>query len=149
MWNTLEPEIVARLPRPADANQAASEAGGTTLANDVVKWKTTIDKLLEIRLLEDDFDGQGSLAPPDGLVDSAMILAIMLRQLGARAPDWTIATLNESVLLQWDWPSGASLEVEVLQPNLAEVFVHEPGKTGESFTIHGTADSLAAISAVR
>ncbi len=49
-------------------------------------WKKCFDSLLEIRELEDDWDGQGTQAPTPEVVDSAMILSVMLRQRGILPP---------------------------------------------------------------
>jgi len=94
-------------------------------------WSQAIDDLLEIRNLEDDWDGQGGEAPDPTLVDGAIVLAQDLRSLGIGSPDRTVAGANGTVFFEWDnpiesfefeWPGLVIYrEIEVIAPNEAEV----------------------------
>ena len=84
-------------------------------------WKTCIFSLLDIRELEDDWDGQGTPAPSTDLVDSATILAILLRRRDVLPPKFAYQTLSGGVLLDWPLPDKAMITVEVTRPYEAEV----------------------------
>jgi hypothetical protein len=79
-------------------------------------WKRCIDALLVIRELPDDWDGQGTAAPPTEVVDSATILAVMLRRGGVRPPTVTVQGLIGDVAFEWQWADQTTLTLDVDEP---------------------------------
>jgi hypothetical protein len=82
-------------------------------------WGRVLEELKSFRTLEDDWDGNGAVAPPPSLVDGAITLALSLRADLYVPPDRVVAGVNGSVFFEWH--SQASYqEVEVTSPIMAE-----------------------------
>ena len=84
-------------------------------------WKRCIDSLLAVRELKDDWDGQSTPAPPPDVVDSATVLAVLLRQHGVRPPTVTVQGVAGDVAFEWQWADQTSLTLEVAEPALASL----------------------------
>jgi hypothetical protein len=97
-------------------------------------WSNRIDELLAIRLLPDDWDGQGSTAPATDLVDSALMLARSLRQGGIEAPNRIVPGVNGSVIFEWQ-VGEEYCEIEVTRPYHAEGLRLVPGQPPEHWLI--------------
>jgi hypothetical protein len=139
MWATLQSEVLARLPHYATNGKAATGAkDNLARQSEAEGWKKCIDSLLRIRLLEDDWDGQGAEAPPAELVDSAMILAVLLRQHHIEPPSVTVQSVQGTVLMEWQWPDHTTLEIDVIEPNLADVFLHVPAQPAQHWQLGET-----------
>lgn len=125
-WATRHPAFASELELPQQ-----SEVAVDALPNDkpsVKTWSQQIDKLLIIRQLEDDWDGQGTPAPTVEVVDSALVLAILLRQDGVIPPTGIVQGVVGEVVFDWQSPDGKYVEVEVTGPYKADVFIHQPGQ---------------------
>jgi hypothetical protein len=139
MWLAVTEETVNRLPHHFSGTEAKSEHGRAAgaLNKDAEEWRKCIDDLLAIRLLEDDWDGQGTEAPKPELVDSAIILAVLLRQKGVEPPCRTVQGVTGNVVLEWQWGQMATAEIEIIEPYLADVYVMVPGQEVEQWQIRG------------
>ena len=93
--------------------------GPDTQENTGRSWSATIDELLRIRTLEDDWDGEGTDAPHPALVDGAITLAQTLQARGVTPPDRVHASVNATVYFEWHTPLGYR-EIEVVSPVEAE-----------------------------
>jgi hypothetical protein len=82
-------------------------------------WSELIGDLQAIRNLDDDWDGQGAVAPHPALVDGAITLLQSFRAYGMDPPDRVIAGVNGTVFFEWHGPGGY-LEIEVTAPDQAE-----------------------------
>lgn len=82
-------------------------------------WHASIDELLRIRNLQDDWDDEGTEAPHPALVDGAITLAQYLQANGLPPPDRVIAGVNGTIYFEWHTPFGYQ-EIEVLSPIDAE-----------------------------
>lgn len=82
-------------------------------------WAAVIDELLRIRTLEDDWDGDGTVAPDPALVDRAITLARSFQAKGDAPPDRVHASVNATVYFEWHTPLGYT-EIEVVSPVEAE-----------------------------
>jgi len=98
-------------------------------------WKQHIDDLLDIRRMEDDWDGLGAPAPSIALVDSAILLVQILKDKGCHVPDRIVAGLTGTILLEWQGQGGAYLELEVTRPQHAEWTCMIPGKKTDTGSI--------------
>jgi hypothetical protein len=87
-------------------------------------WYVLIDELLRIRNLQDDWDGEGTEAPPPALVDGAIILAQCLQAKGYPPADRILAGVNGTIYFEWYTPLEYQeieyQEIEVLSPMDAE-----------------------------
>ena len=82
-------------------------------------WQSAIDELLRIRNLEDDWDGEGTEAPPPAVVDGAITLAQHLQAKGIPAAERVLAGVNGTIYFEWHSPLGYQ-EIEVTSPLDAE-----------------------------
>ena len=122
-WAIRHPELTIGLELPV--HPATSAAPAIDRAR---SWDKRIDQLLAIRQLEDDWDGQGTPAPAVEVVDSALVLALLLRRDGIEAPTGVVQGVNGDVLFDWQSPGGKYVEVEVNGPYTADVFIQVPGQ---------------------
>lgn len=118
-WATRHPEFTAGLELPASPTADVEHAR---------RWDERIDQLLAVRRLEDDWDGQGTPAPPVGVVDSALVLALLLRREGVEPPTGVVQGVNGDVLFDWQSADGKYVEIEVTGPYTADVFIQLPGR---------------------
>ena len=84
------------------------------------QWKAVVDELLRLRGLEDDWDGEGAVAPLASIVDGAITLASWMKSEAWSIPARISASVNGAVVFEWYAPVGY-IEIEVLSPAEAEV----------------------------
>lgn len=92
------------------------------------EWELRIDELLDIRRLQNDWDGLGAPAPATTVVDSALALAQLLRRKGCPPPCRIIAGLTGAVLFEWQNEEGSYSELEMSPPGRAEWILMIPGQ---------------------
>ena len=138
-WATHTPVAGGSLDLPR-----ASANGSHEAAPDDAIWAERIDELLGIRQLEDDWDGQGTPAPPTEVVDGALILALLLRREGIAAPNGVTQGMAGGVHFDWQPADGRYIELQVTAPRTAVVYVHTPGAATKRYTI---ADRPAGVTA--
>lgn len=83
------------------------------------EWDACIAELKCFRSLEEDWDGEGSLAPRPELVDGAISLAQRLQRGGNGSPDRVVVSVNGTIYFEWHGPLGY-YELEVYSPDAAE-----------------------------
>lgn len=124
-----------------DIPRAEGTARRDTAADHLV-WVERIDQLLAIRQLEDDWDGQGTAAPATAVVDSALILALLLRQDGIAGPNLVTQGLGGEVHFDWLTGDGKYIELQVTAPQTAFIYVHSPGHPVQQFALDGAFDGV-------
>jgi hypothetical protein len=82
-------------------------------------WEQLIDKLISIRFLQEDWDGQGSVAPDPDAVAGATKLALILKAQEYPSADRVTASVNGTVVFEWHTTEGYQ-EIEVTSPIDAE-----------------------------
>lgn len=82
-------------------------------------WAGLIDELLRILQLEDNWDGEGAVAPSPAVVESAVRLAKTLQAKEYPPAGRVIATVNGTISFEWLTPLGYC-DIEVMSPNEAE-----------------------------
>ena len=94
---------------------------GFSGAEDVrVGWNKLLDELHRMLELEDDWDGEGSIAPHPALVSGAITLAQTLKANRCMPADRIVASVNGTVYFEWHTPVLYQ-EIEVISPLDAEV----------------------------
>jgi hypothetical protein len=83
-------------------------------------WEHLIDKLISIRFLDEDWDGEGSVAPDPNAVAGATKLALTLKTGECPPADRVTASVNGTVVFEWHTPEGYQ-EIEVTSPIDAEL----------------------------
>ena len=131
-WATRHPELSAGLELPVHSASDAHDPSAAAAA-----WNQRIDQLLAVRQLEDDWDGQGSPAPAVEVVDSALVLALLLRQAGVEPPTGVVQSVGGEVLFDWQSPDKY-VELEVTGPYTADVFIHVPGQPLRHIPLHAS-----------
>ncbi len=98
-------------------------------------WAQLIDRLRSLRDLEDDWDGQGALAPCAAFIDGAITLAQQFEANHSMPADFAIAGANGTVFLEWRLAAGF-LEIEIAAPDHAEGrWVRNGSETTEVFSL--------------
>jgi hypothetical protein len=75
-------------------------------SNSITSWKHVDEELIRFRSLGNDWDGEGSDAPSDELIDAAASFARHFNSAGATPPDRVLASVNGTVLFEWFAKSG-------------------------------------------
>ncbi len=88
-------------------------------SSDEAVWSERIADLLTIQALNDDWDGDGSVAPEKAVVDGAIRLAEILQRQTEEPPDRIVAGVNGTIFFEWHISIGYR-EIEVLSPTTAE-----------------------------
>jgi hypothetical protein len=83
------------------------------------RWDEMIKRLIGLRNLQEDWDGMGAKAPKAALIDSALDLAVQLRQQGFRHPSRVGAGPDGEILLEWQ-DDHLYLEAEISAPHSTE-----------------------------
>jgi len=105
------------LRRNLVADQSATEE-----LSDREAWRQSIDHLVSLRSLEDDWDGQRAIAPAADLLESAIELARWLGDHRAAPPHFATAGVNGTVQFEWVDQQHQYFLIEVVAPNEAEIF---------------------------
>ncbi len=83
------------------------------------EWAKLIDDLLAIRGMEDDWDGEGSIAASIPTVDTAISLAKLLMDKGNAPAQRVYLGVNGTIYFEWQNASGYR-EIEVISPGEIE-----------------------------
>lgn len=109
---------------PTDALATSKES------EDRYLWLACVRRLLELRELPDDWDGEGAEAPRPEVVDSA-IEYVELRLEGLLPPPARIAASPSGAVIM-EWQLGKSyLEIEIAEPHMAEWMLEQAGAEPE------------------
>jgi len=127
MWTHLLQPMLSKLPF-AGLNGTPKNA----LAS---PWSIGLQELTEIRSLEDDWDGQGALAPSSELVESAEELARELQTLRVAGPSCVVPGVNGTVVFEWEFGPDLSIEIEVTEPGAGEGFLLATGSQAEYWSL--------------
>ena len=121
-------------PEPGARNGigVAPAKGTKEIAGD---WDTSIQKIIELDQLGDNWDGLGASAPSRELIQSAVRLAHLLCAGGVEPPQSVVPGLDGSINFGWQDGSGYYAEIEIVRPFFAEVMVIEPGKPAKHWTL--------------
>jgi len=121
MWASLPPDILRLLAHHhvnGSANSYPAPTGSSTEG-----WAELFTELDTFRLLTDDYDGQGAIAPTNEVVEGAIELLGDCRRMGLLPPSCVVAGVNGTVSLEWDLPDRQLVVVEVTDRHAADVFL--------------------------
>lgn len=103
--------LVATLKKQSwSATEASRDLSGSAMftRNEIAgypvsstRWNDVLTEVRNMRYLQDDWDGDGSLAPSVEVVDSAIAYGSNLRQTYVDPPDRVIAGVNGTVIFEW------------------------------------------------
>jgi len=120
MSTMVQPARGAAAFTPDDRSLTLSAAGDASVWSQVEeeaeRWTRWIDELLRWRHLQDDWDGEGALAPSPAVVDQAILIVQTLRALDAPPPDRIFPSTNGTIYFEWFTPLGY-WEIEVISPH--------------------------------
>lgn len=99
------------------------------------KWRNSIDCLLRLRNIGDDWDGEGSIAPFPEIIDSAikLIQADDLVRKTLPPPDRITPRRDGQVGLEW-FIGQMYLSVRIFAPGAARCMCRAPGQKDEFFS---------------
>lgn len=83
-------------------------------------------ELEQIRSLRDNWDGEGAMAPGEGIVESTIALLNSLQIDGLPPPTRIAASQAASIVIEWQLEHGKHLEAEILEPYRAEWMLVQP-----------------------
>ena len=83
-------------------------------------WRTCFIQLLEIRKLEDDWDGLGAPAPSVDMVDSAIQLLRQMKSRTKPAPMRVVPGVTGCIVFEWHYPDGSYYGIEITKPYSGE-----------------------------
>lgn len=132
MWEALNSEVIARLPRQ-HLNGKANGTDSTKASPQVGTWEECLCDLERYRLYGEDWDGQGAAFGkpakliPGEIIDSAVALARALQRHGVLAPHATCPGVRGTVALEWDLTADRSVTLEVVEPTTVEMSFFSPG----------------------
>ena len=92
---------LATFTRPFAEPSDASPASWDIATDDAPTWARAIDSLLSLRGYEDDWDGQGAVAPAKALVDTATAFATRVLARTSPPPDLAVPSVNGEIALEW------------------------------------------------
>ncbi len=130
----LHQQQIAVYNRSIPDTPRTSQSGTPHIESNIPDWGWVIDKLLQIRNLENDWDGEGSNSPDKLLVDSAIRLTQLLKDQGMQVPDLVHPSVNGTVLFEWHTPVFYG-EMEILSPDKVRFMMieRETGFVVDSF----------------
>lgn len=82
-----------------------------------VGWRNVFAKLEEFRKLEDDWDGDGSLAPPPEIIEASIRLAKRLKS--TEPPPHVCPSVNGTMSFEWG-TAERFRDIEVVSPTMVE-----------------------------
>lgn len=83
-------------------------------------WREIIAQIHSFYGLQDDWDGNESVAPAHELVDAAVRLAYLLQQASHPAPDRVVAGVNGTIT--FEYPDTPFTEIEIISVDEASVY---------------------------
>ncbi len=83
-------------------------------------WDNAIDELRSFRGLKDDWDGEGSLAPPHDLIEMAIGLAARFRDISHPAPLRCVAGVNGTI--SFELGGEPFTEIEIVSATVGEMY---------------------------
>ena len=140
MWDSLNLEVLARLPREVQ-NGSANGVHDAKLRSPARTWEQCLAKLDEFRTYGEDWDGQGAAfgkpartITPE-VIDSAVELTTRLQRFGIRAPDGAFPDVLGGVGFDWSFQGGGLIQLEITEPGSAEIVLYATGSPVESVTL--------------
>lgn len=130
MWPKLDADFLKPFPKQGGDSALPSDCKSEDEA-----WKQCLDTIMAIRELEADWDGQGTEAPTPEVVDSALILAVMLRERKVRPPSWTVQGVRGDICLEWQWWDQTTLDLDISEPYEATLTLLPTGSQGRQWMI--------------
>ncbi len=89
------------------------------------EWRKIFDSLQAFRLLEDDWDGSGGIAPDPKLIDRAKEIAETWRNRQLTVPCRVTASIGGGIIFEWQ-EGGSYRELVIESPFLGQVMKAEP-----------------------
>jgi hypothetical protein len=102
---------------------------------DAGPWEPAVQKMVALKNLGDDWDGQGARTPTEEILASAIGLAYTLRAQGVDPPSRVVPGPEGSVIFEWQSADGSYTEVEIVGWLAAEVMLIEPGQPAKHWTL--------------
>ena len=122
------------IPYGADSGPLGAEGLSSSSEDQVDReWSNSTAsltlKLEQIRSLRDNWDGEGAMAPGEGIVESTIALLSSLQnknKYGLPPPTRIVASQAASIVIEWQLEHGEHLEAEILEPYRAEWMLVQP-----------------------
>ena len=121
---------------PLTPNAGATQSAASSIAE--IHWNQIVDKLAQMRELQDDWDGQGASAPTaENMGAAENWVGEMRRYSQAIPPSQVVPGVAGEVLLMWQ-KEGFYLEAEISKPSEVEWMLAIPGQANKHWVTNGS-----------
>lgn len=96
-------------------------------------WSRIERELLAMEGLFDNWDNMGAVAPDPALIDSAARFLHRLQSEHLDLPDMVMPGPEGTIIFAWHWAPGSTLEAEIGEPGVAELFSKEAGMEADTW----------------
>ena len=125
------------LPKSDKPGLIETATSSSILQKTARRWKDSVDELLEIRGIADNWDGEGALAPSPELVDNAIEFLV---QRKCPVPPSRITPVNDGrITLEWD-QDGSYVSLSFEAPYRARRTWVKPDGSVEFSEVNWSAD---------
>ena len=85
-------------------------------------WESIVKSINKIGYYEDDWDGEGSPAPTQKVIENALEAALIFEKIGTTLPSRVIASVNSTIYFEFFVPGGYC-EIEITEDGMESRFV--------------------------
>ncbi len=106
------------------------EVLSTSLENKLEnKWSEIVKSIGDMRSLQNNWDGEGAIAPQKAIVDTALALIDNFRSQNGdnTSPDRALPSIDGRILIEWHL-ENSYMEAEIVEPGLAEWMFQGPNQ---------------------
>ena len=90
------------------------------------EWPRQLSRIAKLKLLKDNWDGEGAIAPSRELLQSLAHLLRIHQENGYPAPSRIVPTVDGIIAIEWQMPPRFA-SLEIARPYEGEWLIEQPG----------------------